>query len=683
MTRPDIPVTISGDPRKFEGALARMRAATRSTASDLTASFLRFQAAMAGPAAAATAVITGLVAAMKASVVSVAELSRQSRMAGIDVEAFQELKFAAEQNRIGVDTLTDGLKELGLRADEFVQTGAGSAAEAFQRLGYSSEELSEKLKNPKELFIEIIDRLQEFDRAAQLRISDEVFGGSAGERFVELVDKGAEGLREQVKLGNELGLVLSRDVVQAAEEVDKKFNLVAETIRTGIKRYILEAMAGWMIFYNSFQEFEKQTDRNLQKKVDQLMTEKQAIAQQIQEAVDDRKALGEGGAGGILDAQIGDLQERLNKLNAEEDRVISVLQDRSSFNSAAGADPKTSRPTRDLAGDYMREYREELALSNRERKIASELEKILSDASSRGVKLTKEQAEALARQTVARQEQDEAAKKSASASERAATASEEERKRVREVITELENEIAVVWKSDQAKRALEGSRLAGADALKEEREQIIALNEELYQQEEARRRIEDQIEFERDLTRSAIDDMKSALEDGTITWEEMGDVAINVLSRISDKLLDDVLDSIFKVSNATAGGGGSILGALFGGLFGGKSSSLGWAGGGDFDPGYGGARAGGGDVSPGRVYKVNEWEDEFFMPSKHGKVYAPSKLPTDPSSGSGQGGVIRLELSMSPDVEARIMENSTNASVQIVRQNNKDLANYRQNGGTD
>lgn len=683
MTRPDIPVTISGDPRKFEGALARMRAATRTTASDLTASFLRFQAAMAGPAAAATAVMTGLAAAMKASVTSVAELSRQSRMAGIDVEAFQELKFAAEQNRIGVDVLTDGLKELGLRADEFVQTGAGSAAEAFQRLGYSSEELSEKLKNPKELFIEIIDRLQEFDRAAQLRISDEVFGGSAGERFVELVDKGAEGLREQIKLGNDLGLVLSREVVQAAEEVDKKFNLIADTIRTKVKGYILEAMAGWMIFYNSFQAFEKQTDRNLQKKVDQLMTEKQAIAQQINEAVNDKKALGEGGATGILDAQIVELRERLDKLNAEENRVISVLQDRSGFNAPSGADPKTSRPTRDLSGDYMRQYREELALSNQERKIAAELEKILSDASSRGVKLTKEQAEELARATVARQEQDEAAKKSAASSERAATASEEERKRVREVITELENEIAVVWQSDQAKRALQGSRLAGADALKEERDQIVALNEELYQQEEARRRIEDQIEFERDLTRSAIDDMKSALEDGKITWEEMGDIAINVLSRISDKLLDDVLDSIFKVSNATSGGGGSILGSLFGGLFGGgKSTSLGWAGGGDFDASYGGARAGGGDVSPGRVYRVNEWEDEFFMPSKHGKVYAPSKLPADPSSG-GQNGNIRIELSMSADVEARILENSTNATVQIVRQNNKDQANYRQNGGTD
>ena len=203
----------------------------------------------------ATVGVTGFVAATKAAIESTADLSRQARMAGVDIEAFQELKFVAEQNKIGVDALTDGLKEMNLRADEFIATGAGGGAEAFQRLGYSSEELATKIKKPSDLFVEIIGRMKQFERAAQIRIGDEIFGGSAGERFVELVDQGADGLRENIRLAREIGIVMNAEMVQRAEEVDKKINIIANTVGNKLKKEILEAAQGWMLFYNSWQEF--------------------------------------------------------------------------------------------------------------------------------------------------------------------------------------------------------------------------------------------------------------------------------------------------------------------------------------------------------------------------------------------------------------------------------------------
>jgi len=41
---------------------------------------------------------------------------------------------------------------------------------------------------------------------------------------------------------------------------------------------------------------------------------------------------------------------------------------------------------------------------------------------------------------------------------------------------------------------------------------------------------------------------------------------------------------------------------------------------------YGGAMAGGGPVLPGKAYRVNEDEDEYFIPSKAGRIVAPSKM---------------------------------------------------------
>lgn len=202
-----------------------------------------------GPAGAAAAIgigalalgFTKIVTSSRDAARSIAEIGDAARRAGIDVEAFQELQLVADRNRISVDALTDGIKELNLRADEFIFTGVGPAAEAFQRLGFTAEELKEKLKNPSELLVEIVERLQDFDRAAQIRIADELFGGTAGERFVELIDRGADNIRLIVEESRELGLILEDEVVKRAEELDSELTKAAQTVDRNLKRALIEA----------------------------------------------------------------------------------------------------------------------------------------------------------------------------------------------------------------------------------------------------------------------------------------------------------------------------------------------------------------------------------------------------------------------------------------------------------
>src|SRR5690606_26947064 len=138
----------------------------------------------------------------------VASIGDEAKRAGLSNKAFQELSHVANTNRIAVDALTDGMKELSLRADEWITTGGGAAAEAFQRLGYSATDLKAKLADPSARLAEIIERVQKLDRAAGIRIFDEIFGGTGGERFVQLIDQGADSIRRTVKEARDLGLVL-------------------------------------------------------------------------------------------------------------------------------------------------------------------------------------------------------------------------------------------------------------------------------------------------------------------------------------------------------------------------------------------------------------------------------------------------------------------------------------------
>lgn len=286
---------------------------------------------LAGVAAGGAA---GIVASLRQVAGSVAAIGDEAKRAGVTTRVFQEWAAVAQQARIPVDALTDGLKELSLRGDEFAVTGKGSAAEAFERLGYSAAELKTKLQDPSALLLEIIDRLGKFDKAAQLRISDELFGGQAAERFGVLIDQGAAGIRETIDQAHRLGNVLSDEVVQRAAEIDRQFNIVSRTVGTALKGAIVEAAIALQDFISEFNGFDAQRSARLDENLAALGKERLDIERQIFEL----RARTDGMAGdGLLGTSIGDSgqqgaiadhERRLEAIQAEEAAILKVLEAR-------------------------------------------------------------------------------------------------------------------------------------------------------------------------------------------------------------------------------------------------------------------------------------------------------------------------------------------------------------------
>ncbi|WP_310622484.1 hypothetical protein [Flexibacterium corallicola] len=200
----------------------------------LTASFAKGFAVIAGGAA-----LTQLPGQLASITAQTAEIGDAARRAGLSFESFQELSYVAQKNRISIDALTDGVKELQLRTDEYVSTGAGPAAEAFARMGYSAEELKSKIQQPKELLLELIANMERFDTAAQIRLSDELFGGTGGERFVELVQLSAGQIRRTAQEAHSLGVILSDEVIAEAMKLDAEFSKIKATIDTGLKTAVV------------------------------------------------------------------------------------------------------------------------------------------------------------------------------------------------------------------------------------------------------------------------------------------------------------------------------------------------------------------------------------------------------------------------------------------------------------
>lgn len=197
-----------------------------------------FAASLAGGAVAGA--FAGFSANIGGMIRDIATVGDEARRAGISAQSFQEWKFVAEQNRIGMDAFIDGFKELNLRADEFIVTGAGPAAEAFRRLGFTASDLEERLKDPSDLMLEMIGRLQGLDRAAQIRIADEVFGGTGGERFVEIIGQGEAKLRQTIARAHELGAVLTDEAIASAAALDQKFGELQTRVASFLKGEIVQ-----------------------------------------------------------------------------------------------------------------------------------------------------------------------------------------------------------------------------------------------------------------------------------------------------------------------------------------------------------------------------------------------------------------------------------------------------------
>ncbi len=75
-------------------------------------------------------------------------------------------------------------------------------------------------------------------------------------------------------------------------------------------------------------------------------------------------------------------------------------------------------------------------------------------------------------------------------------------------------------------------------------------------------RSNEQLKLSRDLAGDFASTLASGLRNGEGLWKSFGDAATSVLSKISDMLLNDVLNSLFRVNSAATSSGGGFLSGL-------------------------------------------------------------------------------------------------------------------------
>lgn len=74
---------------------------------------------------------------------------------------------------------------------------------------------------------------------------------------------------------------------------------------------------------------------------------------------------------------------------------------------------------------------------------------------------------------------------------------------------------------------------------------------------------QDALNQSKDITRTLFKDLHTGIKTGADLWKTFGDTALSVLDKVTNKILDDLVDALFEVNSASkGGGGGGILGSI-------------------------------------------------------------------------------------------------------------------------
>lgn len=430
----------------------------------------------------------------------VAEIGDAAKMAGVSSKAFQEWRYVAEQARIPIDSITDGLKEMAIRADEFATTGKGSAAEAFQRLGLTPQEVKERLKDPSELLLLLIERTRKLnDTASGVRIFDELFGGTGGERMVSLIEQGESGIRDQIKAANDFGRVLDDDVIKKAAEIDRQFNSIAGTIGTTLKSAIVSVVGSMVDFLDSLRTVEKQRNQTIQGGINDIMAQKQEVAKALA-AID------------AADSKLNDRQKArakgtheitMQQLNERENALIKELESRPSVMNFT---PKSS------------------------------------DTWTPPTKYTPPPATG-----------------GSSARDKAAREAERERQAVTDLIADLQLEYEMIGKTEAQKAKMNALRQAGAAATAEEQLAIAGKIDAIYRETDAYEKVQAAAEEAKDAAR----DFAGTLVDGMLNGASATETLGNALKNLGSRLINSGLDSLFSGGGILGGLFGGGLGKSY------------------------------------------------------------------------------------------------------------------------
>lgn len=171
--------------------------------------------------------VAGLTLAARSANQFATEMAQVSARLGVSTEFLSQMRVSIEAAGISFEGLTSALQDMQERLEDAVR-GGGEAREALDELGLSAADLL--AQGGEQAFKTLVDALREVDtESRQIFLADKLFA-DAGQRLVGVINETSESLERQAARTRELGLVISQEAAEAAQDLTRR---MAELLRVG------------------------------------------------------------------------------------------------------------------------------------------------------------------------------------------------------------------------------------------------------------------------------------------------------------------------------------------------------------------------------------------------------------------------------------------------------------------
>lgn len=242
-------VSLGLDSAQFEAGSKRARQTAKSDVSAIQREFDRLK--NIGSTLAGVWAGSEIVAAAKRALDMASSLGEVAQQAGVTAAELQEYRYVASQVGLSNDEMDNSLKKLTRSMGE-AKAGSKSQVEAFRELGGSVESAVVAGKSAGEVIPLIADALAKIeDPATRARIEVDLFG-KAGQKLDTMLAGGSAAVNQLRDAAHSLGIVLSDEQIQKADETADKLAEIKQVLEARIAGVVSDNAQAIMTLADAF-----------------------------------------------------------------------------------------------------------------------------------------------------------------------------------------------------------------------------------------------------------------------------------------------------------------------------------------------------------------------------------------------------------------------------------------------
>lgn len=200
------------------------------------------------------------------------ELEKLSQIAGVNVERFQSLAFAAGEYGVSQEKLSDILKDVNDKVGDFLQNGAGPMQDFFENIGPKVGVTADQFRS-----LSAPDALQLYVRsleAANVSQSEMTFYMEAlandATRLIPLLQGNGAAMKDLEQAARDLGVVLDQDLIAKSSRMGEIWDRMMTSMQARFLTFAATVMNGFDAIFGITEEAQLSIGReNLMKLADE------------------------------------------------------------------------------------------------------------------------------------------------------------------------------------------------------------------------------------------------------------------------------------------------------------------------------------------------------------------------------------------------------------------------------